>query len=236
MKKIGYNEEMADYFVGKSEKFAIWLADSILKDNLKYRNYTKEQWLNTIYATKGNINSNYGGAIREILDWLQHPVTPKQELKQLSFDQALEKAREWHRELQVLGGDIDFTEPEKNTILKKYPKNDEGVEYYWVFIPSNYCDLESSRMGHCGRTGYGNKLISLRSVKPYGKGHTISDSHVTIAYSQSDNDIENNGIFYQVKGKKNNKPAEKYFPYIFDLIKSILNGEINQGFKEELQR
>lgn len=224
MNKIGYNEETADYFVGKSEKFAIWLADSILKEEIKNRNYNKKQWLDSSYSSWRTINANYGGAIREILDWLQHPVTEKQELKQLSFEQALEKAREWHNELQVLGGDIDFTEPEKNTILKKYPKNDEGVEYYWVFIPSNYCDLESSRMGHCGRTGYGNNLISLRSVKPYGKGHTISDSHVTIAYGVTD------GIFYQVKGKKNNKPAEKYFSFIYDLIKNSINDSINIDF------
>ena len=238
-KKIGFNEIIADYLIGKSEKFAIWLADSILKQEIAEREENKSVVLESLnqrsYSVNTNyINNNYGGGIREVLDWLQHPVTPKQDLKQLSFDQALEKAREWHNELQVLGGDIDFTEPDTNTIIKTYPKNSDGIEYYWVFIPSNYCNLESSRMGHCGRTGYGNKLISLRSVKEYGKGHTISDSHITIAYSQSDNnDTENDGIFYQVKGKKNNKPAEKYFPYIFDLIKSILNGEINERFRKE---
>jgi len=216
MKKIGYNEESADYFVSKSEKFAIWLADAILKEELRTKNYTKEQYLESNVSSWGSINWQYGNSIRLILDWLQHPVTPKQDLKQLTFAKAEELAKEWHNDLQVLGGDIDFTEPEKNTILKTYPKNSDGVEYYWVFIPSNYCDLESSRMGHCGRTGYGNNLISLRSVKPYGKGHTINDSHITIAYGIND------GIFYQVKGKKNNKPAEKYFPYIFDLIKSAI--------------
>ena len=221
MKKIGYDEKTADYFVSKSEKFAIWLADSILKEELREKNYTKEQYLNSNISSWGNINWQYADSIRLILDWLQHPVTPKQDLKQLSFAQAKTFAKEWHNDLQVLGGDIDFTEPEKNTILKTYPKNSDGIEYYWVFIPSNYCDLESSRMGHCGRTGYGNNLISLRSVKPYGKGHTINDSHITIAYGIND------GIFYQVKGKKNNKPAEKYFPYIFDLVKSAIDGSIN---------
>jgi hypothetical protein len=216
MKKIGYDEKTADYFVSKSEKFAIWLADSILKEELREKGYTKEKYLNSNVSSWGNINWQYSDSIRLILDWLQHPVTPKQDLKKLSFAQAKEFAKEWHNDLQVLGGDIDFTEPEKNTILKKYPVNADGIEYYWVFIPSNYCDLESSRMGHCGRTGYGNNLISLRSVKPYGKGHTINDSHITIAYGMND------GIFYQIKGKKNNKPAEKYFPYIFDLVKSAI--------------
>lgn len=224
MNKIGYSEEAADYFIEKSEKFAVWLADSILKEEINNKNYNKKQWLDSHYSSVRVINANYGNAIREILDWLQHPITPKQELRQLSFQQALEKAREWHEELKVLGGDIDYNEPSENLILKRYPKNNEGTEYYWVYIPSNYCGIESSRMGHCGRTGYGNRLISLRSVKPYGKGHTISDSHVTIAYG-------GDGFFYQVKGKKNQKPAEKYFPYIFDLIKSIIQGNLESNIE-----
>jgi hypothetical protein len=224
--KIGLNEELADFFVSKSEKFAIWLADSIIKENMSMSDLTKKQAIDYLNQNSSLTMRTLSSRIRGVLDWLQHPVTPKQDLRNLSFSEAEEKAKEWHDELQVLGGDIDFTEPEKNTIIKTYPKNYDGVEYYWVFIPSNYCDLESSRMGHCGRTGFGNTLISLRSIKPYGKGHTLSDSHITIAYGSD-------GVFYQVKGKKNQKPAEKYFPYIFDLIKSILNGEINERFKKE---
>jgi hypothetical protein len=217
--KIGLNEQNADFLTSQSEKFAIWLADAIIKANMTIvEGTTKKQAIDRLNNSP-NILQSLRQRIRFILDWLQHPVTPKQNLRELSFAEAEAKAREWHNELQVLGGDIDFTEPEKNTILKKYPKNSEGIEYYWVFIPSNYCDLESSRMGHCGRTGYGNNLISLRSVKPYGKGHTINDSHITIAYGVND------GMFYQVKGKKNNKPAEKYFPYIFDLIKTFITDD-----------
>ena len=32
MNKIGWSEEVADYLVSRSEKFAIWLADSIIKN------------------------------------------------------------------------------------------------------------------------------------------------------------------------------------------------------------
>jgi hypothetical protein len=55
-------------------------------------------------------------------------------------------------------------------------------------------------------------LFSLRSDIPYGKGHTLNDSHLTVAYNTQE------GIIYQSKGKKNSKPSEKYFPYFFDLI------------------
>jgi hypothetical protein len=227
-KKIGFSEGLADYFISRSQKFAVWLADIILKEELSNWGGSKKEYFESQYAKVSYIGFNYNGGIRQILDWLQHPMTPKQELRKLTFDEALEKAKKWHEELTVLGGDIDFKEPEKNQILKKYPVNSEGIEYYWVFIPSNYCDLESSRMGHCGRTGHGNTLISLRSVKPYGKGHTISDSHVTIAYGSD-------AVFYQVKGKKNQKPNEKYQPYIFDLIKEMLtNEELNEKFNNLL--
>ena len=223
--KIGWNEEVADYLVSRSEKFAIWLADSILKKEISNSAGMNKKSVLSFYNREQYINRYYNYEIRQILDWLQHPVTPKQDLRNLSFDEALEKAKEWHNELQVLGGDIDFVEPAENIIIKRYPKNSDGIEYYWVLIPSNFCSLESSRMGHCGRTGYGNNLISLRSIKPYGKGHTINDSHITIAYGSD-------GIFYQVKGKKNNKPSEKYFPLIFDLIKTMLvNSESESSIK-----
>jgi hypothetical protein len=165
MNKIGLNEENADFITAQSEKFAIWLADSIVKENMGLSQLTKQQAVEFINKNTFIVKS-LSRRIRNVLDWLQHPLTPKQNLRELGFFEAEQKAKEWHEQLQVLGGDIDFTEPEKNTILKTYPKNSEGIEYYWVFIPSNYCDLESSRMGHCGRTGYGNNLISLRSVRP----------------------------------------------------------------------
>jgi len=168
------------------------------------------------------VRQAYGNEIRKILDWLQHPLTETQNLKTLSLAEAVDKSEIFHNELQVMGGDIDYSEPEENEVLISYPKKSDGTKHYWVHIPTNYCNLESSRMGHCGRTGHGNTLLSLRSIKPYGDKHTISDSHVTIAYN------EGQGIFYQVKGKKNQKPAEKYFPYIFDLITKLAKKDFKQ--------
>jgi len=234
--KIGWNEEIADYFIEQNPKLALWFADSIMKREIK-RSYGGSFFdeegtfgggyvkidndkvarivVNKFFTTKLKISSNYGGSIRRILDWLQHPLAEKQNLRELSYDEAIQKEEQFHEELVAIGGDIDFVEPEENEIFIKYPKDKDGAEFYWVKIPSNFCSLESSRMGHCGRTGDGNILISLRSIRPYGKGHTINDSHVTIAYNEKE------GIFYQTKGKKNQKPAQKYNSYIFDLIKTL---------------
>ena len=233
IKKIGFNEALAEYLISVSPTFAVWLADSILENEIEERQESKEVVLKAIneksFSKNTNyLNNNFGGAIREILDWLQHPSTPKQNLRELTFNEALEKAREWHKELTTSGGDLNFTEPQENIILKKYPPNEFGKTYYWVFIPKNYCDIESARMGHCGRTGAGS-LISLRSVFKNTNEDTISDSHVTIAYNYEE------GKFYQTKGKQNKKPVEKYFPYIFDLIKLLANGDINKEYRKELQ-
>lgn len=237
--KIGLDESNADYIISMSPKIAVWIADSIVKEetkDLKKSIQDAEQFISEKTSERDikqrvlqNINNrynyirlNYGNAIRLIVDWISHPLTPKQNLRELSFAEAVDKANIFHEELKVLGGDVDFVEPEENYILKKYPKDKDNIEFYWVYIPSNFCNIESSRMGHCGRTGYGNSLLSLRSIKPYGKGHTINDSHVTIAYNV------NEGLFYQTKGKKNQKPNDKYKPYIFDLIREM---SIGKGIK-----
>jgi hypothetical protein len=233
-KKIGFNESNARYIIEQSPKFAIWIADSILKEQMSEikagyvvdielgknveipkEPVLKKMALEYINERRGfEVRSAYGGGIRIILDWLKHPLTPKQNLRELSFMEAVDKAKIFHEELKVLGGDVDYKEPEENIIIKEYDEQGD-IKYYWVLIPKSFCDVESGRMGHCGRTSSGNELISLRSQKKYGKDHTITDSHVTIAYGVED------GLFYQTKGKKNQKPNDKYKPYIFDLIKHL---------------
>jgi hypothetical protein len=213
--KIGLSEENADYLIGLSPTFAVWLADSIVEfvNDSFYDGSSRQEALQRINSGSTNVR-NLREKIRLILDWLQHSTTTRQNLRELSFNEASRKASEWHDSLTAQGGDVNYEEPAENTVLKSYPEDSNGVSYYWVFIPKSYCDVESARMGHCGRTG-ASSLISLRSITPVSDGLTITDSHVTIAYDTDD------GIIYQSKGKQNQKPSGKYFPYIFDLIKSI---------------
>jgi DNA repair protein RadC len=229
IKKIGLNENLAEYLVSVSPTFAVWFADAIVENEIEERQESKEVVLKainekSISKNTNYFNNNFGGAIREILDWLQHPSTPKQNLRDLTFSEALKKSRDWHQELTTSGGDLNFVEPDENSVLITYPPNEFGKTYYWAFIPKNYCDIESSRMGHCGRTGAGS-LISLRSFFTNINNESVTDSHVTIAYNKDD------GLFYQAKGKQNRKPVEKYFPYIFDLIVNLSNGKIKEEYK-----
>jgi hypothetical protein len=226
IKKIGLSEENADFLISLSPTFAVWLADSIIQLSTNSNLYgTKNETIEALNKSPYLI-TQLRERIRGILDWLQHPSTPKQNLRELTFAEAEKKSEEWHEELSTSGGDIDYTEPKENIILKKYAPNEFGITYYWVFIPKSKCDIEGKRMGHCGTTS-ASSLISLRSVRAYTESSTITDSHVTVAYDLQD------GKFYQGKAKKNAKPSQKYFPYIFDLIKSILNDEINERFRKE---
>lgn len=223
--KIGLNEENADFLLSLSPTFAVWLADKIVESytTILASELTREQAIK--YLNKDTVRIRLlSERIRGILDWLQHPTTRKQNLRELSFAEAERKSKEWHDELKVEGGDINFVEPEENYVIKEYPENDNGVKYYWVYIPQSYCDIESRRMGHCGRTR-ASSLISLRSIRPYTENDTITDSHVTVAFDKDD------GLIYQSKGKKNQKPAEKYFPYIFDLIKMLTTGDVVENIK-----
>lgn len=227
MEKIGLNEANADFLIGLSPTFAVWLADSIVDAYTTIEGeegLTREQSLYIL-----NKNPRLLTQLREriigILDWLQHPTTRKQNLRKLTFAEAERKSEEWHNLLTQTGGDINYVEPTENTILLKYPENDNGVEYYWVFIPSPSCKFTGNRMGHCGSSRYSTGLIDLRSNRPFTEDKTINDSHVTIGYSQDD------FLFWQGKGKSNSKPKEMYFPYIFDLIKMMASGQVTENFK-----
>ena len=72
-----------------------------------------------------------------------------------------------------------------------------------MILLSTKCSDEGEAMGHCANTSKGSTLLSLRRYK---------QPHVTISWEESDN------IFYQIKGKGNDKPVEKYHKYIVDLI------------------
>jgi len=92
-------------------------------------------------------------------------------------------------------------------ILHKF---DDG--YYWYDLETSDCSLEAQRMGHCGGDARAETLYSLRSKKEKKK---ISSSHITIAFSKTADKI------YQIKGKANDAPEEKYWPKIAWLINRL---------------
>ena len=225
IEKIGLNEENANFLIGLSPTFAVWLADSIVELTTKSNLYGSR--FETIKALneKPYLVAQFRERITGILDWLTHPTTRKQNLRELTFAEAERKSEEWHDSLSISGGEINYVEPIENTVIIEYPENDNGIKYYWTIIPNANCSIEGNRMGHCGSSPNSTHLISLRSVQPFLEDKTINYSHVTLSMNQA------YGIFWQLKAQKNAKPAERYFPYIFDVLKRMAKGEITEQYK-----
>ena len=83
---------------------------------------------------------------------------------------------------------------------------------YWYDLQTSSCDIEASRMGHCGGDSRANTLFSLRRKS---KNWKASKSYVTFAYS------EHEDAAYQIKGRANEAPHEWAWPHIKDLIEQL---------------
>ena len=209
------SNEIADWAHNISEKYSIWVADSLKKklveggyinqnggvigsdpdDNGKYDYQTRSPLINDIRGVIRGVTSYY----TPIMDWLTNRNTLAPEHDQLNFKtltlaDAIKRSEEWHNNLKAIqGGKI---EGEEGDILMTFP---EG--FYWISLGKAKCEKEASAMGHCG-TGRGN-LYSLRKEQyPY----------VTA-------DVTNNGtILAQMKGRANTKPKTSFHKYIIPFI------------------
>lgn len=93
--------------------------------------------------------------------------------------------------------------------------------YAWFDLEKGYCDKEAAAMGHCGNGQYKNgTILSLRKL--------VSDGDKTSWYPVL-TFISDNGVLGEMKGRNNNKPVEKYHPYIIALLKSDYVTEIQGG-------
>jgi len=124
--------------------------------------------------------------------------------------------KEWASELdgtvQYIKQPLDHEEgyPDKRC----FPIIEYGNGWYWVDLNTNYCSNESRAMGHCGTGSHGSTLLSLRYLnKRKSEPSTwLWEPHLTFEMGSDDH------ILYQMKGKQNTKPVEKYHKYILDLL------------------
>jgi hypothetical protein len=96
-------------------------------------------------------------------------------------------------------------------------------KYAWVKLDREYCDAEGKAMGHCGNTGSpqkGDRILSFRSKV----GETKQKPHLTFI-------LDKDGYLGEMKGRGNDKPSEKYHPYIIDLLqKDFVKGIKGGGY------
>ena len=143
---------------------------------------------------------NVGGM--SILNYLKKHPTHWKELAKLDYSDAIDYINE-----------VNLTQENEDDIVHRYKDG-----YYWINLGEGGCELEAERMGHCGKDNRGN-LVSLRT-RP--KGAKASKSHVTLSYNEYDDTL------YQIKGKGNNAPDSRYWPYIKDFIDRFNISEVKE--------
>ena len=218
-----------DFFIKKSmelsPKLSIWIINQFkdkIKDNFKnedeYKTYLKTgstkglQLKTTLLQTWNELSPK----IQSIIDWSQSfDITPeeKNNLTKLSFEDSYKKSEEWHDSLKA-GGVI---EDEHGKVIMTFPDG-----FYWIDLETTTDRDEADAMGHCGNTNKGDTLYSLRDRN--------KSPHVTASIDT------NNGIVYQMKGRNNKKPIDKYHKYIVALL---INDEIDpilKGFGAEYDK
>jgi hypothetical protein len=95
-------------------------------------------------------------------------------------------------------------------------------EQAWVLIDKDYCELEGDAMGHCGNQqggrDRGGRILSFRTII----NDTRQKPHLTFIISAD-------GKLGEMKGRANEKPAEKYHKVIVDLLLSDMVTGITGG-------
>lgn len=217
MDKVGLSEENADFLDKTCGSLAVWMANKVIDYQLKAmkswvgfdeKELTKDKAVEKINS--GNMRNYYGSKVTEIMDWVRIGLNGNvNEYKNLSLMELVEESKRWHDSLGIGGGVINYNE--ENPIIKDF-RDENGIGFYWVDLQTNDSREECERMGHCGRTGYGNIIYSLRETKKLpGDKYTINKSHLTAS-------IGRDGTLYQLKGPKNSKPKEEYHNYILPLF------------------
>lgn len=91
---------------------------------------------------------------------------------------------------------------------------DFGDGYAWYNLDTAYCPDEARAMGHCGnspRSGSDDRIISLRRKQQVGDEVVLTPVLTFI--------LDSNGLLGEMKGRGNDKPAERYHKYIVPLLR-----------------
>lgn len=200
--KIEYENNL-EIFKNKKHNDIFKTLKEFLKNpnkNNDLKNFLNEMWDKYI---NGSGRTSLNNTMTSIIDWLKSPIRDEEvNLNQYkTLEQAYQKSEEWHKNIKATGVIIK----EKGTVLLTF---DDG--WYWIDLETDSCNDEANAMGHCGTTDFGDTLYSLRRKQ---------SPHVTAAIGTSD------GIVYQMKGRNNKKPKEKYHKYIVELMKYPNVGE-----------
>ena len=213
LKQLGLNDNASERLDRACGGLSLWMAYVLIKHIIAESSQasstpmTKEMAVSVLNESV----TRYMQGITSIMDWISVGLDGEyKEYKNASYSDLLQFSDEWHDSLSAdEDGEINYNEVGK-IILDLRDSN--GVGYYWVNLGTSSCNEESRRMGHCGTSGYGNTIYSLR--EDFKVGANLKKNRSVLTASISDN-----GIIKQLKGPKNSKPKEEYHKYIVELLK-----------------
>ncbi len=108
--------------------------------------------------------------------------------------------------------------------------HDFGNGFVWVMLDRGACRKEGDSMGHCGNVPsqkFGDRILSFRKIRQRGK-ETLYEPFMTFIYNEKTKKLG------EMKGRANEKPSEKYHPYIVWLLKQdFIKGFGPRGYAPE---
>ena len=124
--------------------------------------------------------------------------------------------KEWQKQVKGLIAQQDGTEK-----IIEFPDGSA-----WFNLNRVSCSAEANAMGHCGNSQdiarERDTLLSYRTPKPVD-GQQMWEPHLTFVLDTT------NGMLGEMKGKSNDKPVARYFPYIIKLLEHPMIKGIRGG-------
>lgn len=208
--KLKLSDKAAEFFAVRCGKLSLIIVNKILEQitsNISDKN-------NTLTAVE-SLNDDYlkyDQDLASIMDWVRVELNGNlTAYKNDSFKKLTYMAKEWHDNMEVGSGNINYKENEKNIILDF--RDEDGIGFYWIDLQKSHCTEEKKRMGHCSATR-GSTLYSLRETIKMKDKFSVNKSHLTAAIEEK----QTGNIIIQLKGQKNSKPSKKYHKYIVELL------------------
>jgi len=183
-------ENLEDRFFPRENRkvYTKWLANIVREHHGKVGGY--------LHYMKGPEGLPY------IVDFLNGTRESTEPLWSLNWGGMKAAAEDWHEQFK---GVEDTGHFESKNVL-----HDFGNGYTIVDVPSEDLAAEGNKMGHC--VGGYCPEVEKGKIKIYSLRDRNNNPHVTIEYS-----LEGDGI-YQIKGKENKAPHEKYAKMIYPWI------------------
>ncbi len=209
----GFDSKARHEFVMSLPFMKKWVASNPegFQDTLLSHEYFNGREINTVKSTLGHALSMEIREIQNLVFLWQSPWELRAQLNKIE--------NEWR---ETLKSRIDDDGQSKIVMDFK-----DG--FMWVDLDKGVCRREGDAMGHCGNAGNpqsGETILSLRK-RDTVEGKTYWTPFLTFI-------LDSKGYLGEMKGRGNQKPADRYHKYIVPLLKSdLIKGMKGGGYMPE---